>query len=488
MKRLFLHASLFTLTLAVVYAHASGAAAATTPTRAHATQAERAAMSAQAKTTTAARGAGAASATVRVSAEGTDAAEPAVAAAKDGSVFVVWVEHGAKGASDVWLARFGADGRRVGATPTRVNPKAGQATAWRGDAPTVAVAPDTGTIYVGWMAHDKSIAAASPADLASLHLSASRDGGRTFTPPVKVNDDPKPVAHGMHSLAVAEDGRVHMAWLDERGAVPPPPHAHEAKGKTSGHHEEPNRQVFAAYSADGGRAFSPSRLIARDACPCCKTSLAVGAGGRVHVSWRQVLAGDYRHIAVASSTDSGQKFNAPVIVSDDRWMLNGCPVSGASLAVGGDGVLGVAWYTAGEAGAPGIYWTESRDGGQTFAARRAVSTGKAQGTPTLLSDADGAFVVWESREGGGARPARARIERGGGDGAAAGRVSGVDALAPGGELPSATSTGDGRLFVAYVSKRGHGRAVSLVRTGRRGDAGAPPADASQAGRRKPPAR
>lgn len=473
MKRLFLTRSLlFVVLLAGVVAYPSGAAA--TP-RGHTKQRGQAAQAtgARAGAATAAEDAGAPAVVVRVSPEGTDAAEPSIAAAKDGSVFVVWVEHEANGGADVWLAHFAADGRRLGASRARVNPAAGQALSWRGDAPTVAVAPDGRTMYVGWMARDKSVAAASPADAASLHISTSRDGGRTFAPPVKVNDALKLAAHGMHSLAVAEDGRVQVAWLDERGTPPAPPAAHGAKGKTSGHHEEPNRQVYTAYSTDGGRTFSPNRLVARDACPCCKTSLAVAKGGRVYVSWRQVLAGDYRHIAVAASPDSGQTFAAPVIVSDDRWMLNGCPVSGASLAVGGDGVLGVAWYTAGEAGTPGVYWSESRDGGRTFAARRAVATGKAQGTPTLLVGDDAAFIVWESREGGTARPTSARIERGGA------RVSSVDALVQGGgELPSATTIGDGRLFVAYVSKGDKRRAVNLVRTGRK-DAPARP-DASRA--------
>ncbi|HEX8128984.1 MAG TPA: sialidase family protein [Pyrinomonadaceae bacterium] len=476
MKRLFFTSSLFiTVTLAAVCAHAVGQTA-TTQRRDHATHAGRAAATTTQTATATQETAAAMHASLlqRVSAEGTDAAEPAIAAAKDGSVYVVWVEHGANGAADVWLAHFAADGRRLGAKPTRVNPKAGQATAWRGDAPTVAVAPNSQAIYVGWMARDKSVAA-STAAAASLHISASRDGGRTFAPPVKVNDAPKLATHGMHSLAVAEDGRVHVAWLDERGLIPPPAHAH-TKGKPSAHHEEPNRQVFNAYSTDGGRTFSPNRLIARDACPCCKTSLATAADGRVYVSWRQVLAGDFRHIAVAASADSGQKFGTPVVVSDDRWMLNGCPVSGASLAVGADGVLNVVWYTAGEAGAPGIYWSESRDGGQTFAARRTVAQGKAQGTPTLLVGDEGAYVVWESRAGGGARPASARIERDG-------RVSGVASLAPSGELPSAATIGDGRLVVAYVSKHGDRRAVSLVRAGG-ANTPAPPA-ASQAGRKKP---
>jgi hypothetical protein len=487
MKRLFLTTILLlNATLAATDAQVVGASA--TTQRDRATQAARHAPTPQSAAITTAQDANMAQVVVRVSPEGTDAAEPSVAAsAKDGSVYVVWVEHGADGAADVWLARFAADGRRLNSTPTRVNPRAGGATAWRGDPPTVAVSPDGRSVYVGWMARDKSVASASPADAASLQLSASRDGGRTFAPPVKVNDEPKPHAHGLHSLAVAADGRVHVAWLDERGVVTPPAaaaHA-DAKGKHTGHHEEPNRQVFTAYSADGGRTFSPNRLVARDACPCCKTSLAAAVGGRVYVSWRQVLAGDFRHIAVAASADGGQKFAAPVVVSDDRWMLNGCPVSGASLAVGADGTLGVAWYTAGEAGAPGIYRTESRDGGQTFAARRAVATGKAQGTPSLLAAGDAEFIVWESRAGGATRPATARIERGGGS------VSGTPRdLAQGGELPSATMLKDGRMFVAYVSKHGDRRAINLIRAG---GSDAPVATtttpgASPAGRTKKPVR
>ncbi|HEV2802504.1 MAG TPA: sialidase family protein [Pyrinomonadaceae bacterium] len=437
MKRLFFHTLLFNITLALALC---------------------ANASAQEKHR---HQAAAASSVVRVSAAGTDASEPAVAAsaARDGGVFVVWVEHLTGGASDVWLARFDANGRRPSARPVRVNPKAGQATAWRGDPPTVAVSSDGRQVYVGWMMRVAGYSATT-ADSAVFHLSASPDGGRTFAPPVKVRDDRTPMPHGLHSLAVAEDGRVHVAWLDERGGTPPSHAAHGATAKTSGHHMEANRQVFTAYSTDGGRTFSPSHLVARDACPCCKTSLVAGAGGRVYVSWRQVLAGDFRHIAVAASADGGQKFNAPVIVSDDRWMINGCPVSGASLALKSDGVLGIAWYTAGEAGAAGIYRSESRDGGQTFAPRSSVATGKAQGTPTLLTAAghDAALVVWESREKGTAHPASARIE--GGDG---GGASNAHALAPRGELPSATLAGDGRLFVAYVSKQGTRRTVQLLR-------------------------
>jgi hypothetical protein len=382
---------------------------------------------------------------VRVSAEGTEAAEPAAAPARDGTVYVAWVEHRGKEA-DVWLAHFDGEGMRLG-PPVRVNPKAGEATAWRGDPPAVAVAPD-GTVYVGWTARDEAAAHAS-----TLYLSASRDGGRSFAAPSKVNDDAKPGMHGMHSLAVAGDGRVYVAWLDERDIEQKEPDPSKAPAHM---HTESNRVVYFASSADGGRAFSPNLRVAGEVCPCCKTSLAVGEDGRVYVGWRQVLAGNFRHIAVASSEDGGQTFSPASIVSDDRWELQGCPVSGPALAAGRPGALRVLWYTAGEAGRPGLYWSESHDGGRTFSPRRVLAETTGRGTPALLQgEGGGLTAVWEGVDG--ASPAAMRVRLDDGGRAAAAVVAG------GGELPAAAEAA-GQLFVAYGAKDDGGHGVWVLRS------------------------
>jgi len=292
---------------------------------------------------------------IQISAPGVDAAEPATATAPDGTFYVAWVNHDAKQA-DVMLARFN-DQAEMGRSPVRVNRQPGIATAWRGDQPSVAVAAD-GAVYVLWTARVD----AGDKHGTDIYLSASTDGGQTFTSEVKVNDDKAPAAHGMHSLAVAKDGRMYAAWLDERNVHVPKPST-----KAEGHHMESNRDLYIATSTDGGRTFSANRKVASEACPCCKTSLAISADGTLYAGWRQVLPGNYRHIAVASSTDGGTKFSTPVIVSDDRWMLQGCPVSGPSLSVdNASGDLKIVWFAAGEGGAPGVYFAESKDKGHSF--------------------------------------------------------------------------------------------------------------------------
>lgn len=381
---------------------------------------------------------------VRVSFEHADSAEPVVAAGPQGTAFVAWVEHRPKKEADVMIAQIDREGKPLG-SPVRVNPNAGEAKAWRGDPPTLTVTTD-GTVYVGWTAR-----AGTEGHGTNLYLSASHDGGRTFPAPVKVNDDQKPASHGMHSLAVSKDGRVYLAWLDERN-LDTTVAAETAAGQKKMEHMERNSEVFAAFSTDGGRSFSKNQRIAGEACPCCKTAVAVGADGRVYLGWRQVLPGEYRHIAIASSADGGATYSAPVIVSDDKWLIAGCPVSGPALSVADDGVLSVMWYTEGERGTTGLYWAESRDQGKIFSERKLFAGGQAFGNPLLLRDGSGRLVaVWGNNEGLMAAP----VIKGGKESVP---------LATGAELPSAALTND-RLFIGYITSANDRRSIWIVRAG-----------------------
>ena len=282
-----------------------------------------------------------------------------------------------------------------------------------------------------------------------LYLSASADQGKTFATTVKVNDDKLPEAHGMHSLAVSRDGRIYVAWLDERNVSAPKPSKH-----AGGHHMESNRELFVASSADSGKTFSANRKVAGEACPCCKTALAVAADGTLYASWRQVLPGNFRHIAVASSTDGAANFSAPVIVSDDKWMLQGCPVSGPSLSTDQNGALKVVWYAAGEAGAPGLYFAETRDQGRSFSPRALLMQESVKGTPALASENHRTVAIWQ---GTAAQQIETKMRELGGAGAAV-------SIAANAELPSGALCND-KLFVAYITKVGEKRSVWLAKVG-----------------------
>ena len=258
-----------------------------------------------------------------------DASEPDIAADENGNVYVVYVEHQDALNADIKLLRFGSEGKPTGEA-TRVNSDAGAAKVWAGDPPRIAVRGQN--VYIAWTRKfaDRAVRG------NDLVLSVSRDAGTTFEPPVRVNDDVEPASHGMHSIDIGGNGDVIMLWLDERSL------AGKTAPMTSDHEmAEPNAEVYYAVSKDGGRSFGLNRKIAEEVCPCCKTALLADQEGAIYASWRQVLEGDHRHIAVARSDNGGETFNERVIVSDDKWQISACPVSGAALVAPRPGTLDV---------------------------------------------------------------------------------------------------------------------------------------------------
>lgn len=325
---------------------------------------------------------------IRVSDTEYNAAESAIASDADGNIYIVFVEHNADKSADVYLQKFDKE-RKSNGGKIRINPEQGQAKAWFGDSPTIEIGGDK-AVYIGWTAKIES-KEKSAANI--LYLSVSRDGGRSFDAPVKVNDDSAPTSHGMHSLEISDGGKVFMAWLDERNVKS------EVHGGMAHEETEPNSEVFFAVSNDGGKTFSKNLKLSSEVCPCCKTNLAVDGKGKIYASWRQVVGDNFRHIAVASSENNGESFSAPVIVSDDQWQINACPVSGAAMKVGKENNLQIVWFTGGKAGKPGLYFSESNDGGKTFAPRKAIFENLVSGTPNLIADMDGKLrAVWESDE------------------------------------------------------------------------------------------
>ena len=367
--------------------------------------------------------------TMTISLTETDAAEPAVATDSDGNVFVVYVEHNADKSADVYLQKFNRNAEMSG-EKIRVNLEKGQAKAWFGDPPTIKIGTDN-AIYVGWTRTVET----TKTTATDLMLSGSHDGGKSFAAPVKVNDDSAPASHGMHSLALGKDNRVYLAWLDERNIktaeraenlsgdeiIEPRKNdsleefqfikAHhnsnhnsqskpekKAENQTVMNHEntEPNSEVFFAVSNDGGKTFSKNIKLSSDVCPCCKTNLTVAENGTIYASWRQVLPGDFRHIAVAHSENNGKSFSDYKIVSDDQWQINACPVSGAPMILGSNNNLTIAWYTAGKAGDAGIYYAKLGADGN-FSPRNLIANNVASGTPAFGSNENSNDVlIYES--------------------------------------------------------------------------------------------
>lgn len=279
---------------------------------------------------------------------------PFVTAAAHSGFYLAYIER-ANNANNVML-RHATDGVHFSA-PVRVNDQPGDATVRNENPPKVIVGPQ-GDVYVCW-ANERG------KWKGNIRFARSTDGGKTFSRALTINSDgaTEPVGHAFQSLAVDKQGRIYIAWIDERN-----------KRK-----DDRGAEIWFAVSTDRGKSFSADRRILTDVCECCRTNLQVDATGQLYLSYRTVprTGPMFRDIIVARSADGGKTF-IPTVVSQDKWEINGCPVAGPSLSVSDKGQVTVAWFMGGTE-KPGLYYATSTDRGATFIARQWLPAQKRMG-------------------------------------------------------------------------------------------------------------
>ena len=207
-------------------------------------------------------------------------------------------------------------------------------------------------------------------------------------------------------------------WLDHRDLAQAAGAAH-AHPNTSTHRVDTS--VDGAVRAQSSKLFfarlgdtASTRTITGGVCYCCKTTMAVDAEGRIYAAWRHVFAGNIRDIAFTLSADGGRTFAPPVRVSEDRWVLEGCPENGPALAVDGQHRVHVVWPTllpgSADSSEPtlALFYAMSSDH-QVFTARQRIPTEGVPRHPWIAHGSrDELIVVWDEGGSGTRRIALAR--------------------------------------------------------------------------------
>jgi hypothetical protein len=299
---------------------------------------------------------------------------PSIDVDDSGGIHVAWTEE-EKDVRTIRYARSTPQGTLGVSVPVN---RADEVPYWRQEAPALASTGDR--VFVTWaLSHPK--ATAEKPFSSELRLSRSLDGGRTFEPSVRVNDDEAVANHSFDSLHLAPDGTLHIAWIDPRDG-----------------NKEP--ATYIARSHDHGESVAKNQKIDDHTCVCCRTAVTTAPDGALYVAWRKVFPGDVRETVVARSTDGGRTFSEPVIVGHDHWVFTACPHRPASIGTDAQGRLYVVWYTEGKEETPAVYIATSDDRGQTFSAKTQLNTSK--GTfpdhPQMAVDGQGRVaVVWEEQ-------------------------------------------------------------------------------------------
>jgi hypothetical protein len=221
-------------------------------------------------------------------------------------------------------------------------------------------------------------------------------------------------------------------------------------------------KLFFAHLDDANSA----RAVTGGVCYCCKTAVATGADGAIYAAWRHVYPGNLRDIAFTMSRDGGRTFSEPVRVSDDGWVLDGCPENGPGMVVDRRGTIHLVWPTlipavnAGSEPTLGLFYSTSSDG-RRFSPRRQILTEGLPRHPQVAVGTDGRLMAaWDEEANGTRRIAGAVSAADGLDGVRFSRVPIGDAER--GENPVVAGVEDG--FVAAWT--GGKRTRSVIRVER----------------------
>lgn len=313
--------------------------------------------------------------------------------ASHGSLVAVAWGASADGKADIYCA-VSRDGGRTFGAPVRVNAVIGEARVSGEIAPRIALVPQPGSaepeIVVLWNAKDAT---------TQIKTARSRDGGRTFGPPVPLQASGAAGDRGWQSLTLDARGNAHAIWLDHRGMA-------AAKGAPAEHKGEHDGVAMAQrsglyYASSAGGAASERELF-KGVCYCCKTAMATGPDGTLYAAWRHVFAGNFRDMGFTASRDGGKTFAPLVRVNQDGWSINGCPDDGPAMAVDARGAVHLVWPTVSGGTEGALLYAVSRDGRSFATPIRVPTLGSPKPShPQIAIDGQGRVVVaWDEVRGG----------------------------------------------------------------------------------------
>jgi hypothetical protein len=225
-----------------------------------------------------------------------------------------------------------------------------------------------------------------------IRTARSRDGGRTFTEEMNLQTKGAIGDRGWQASALDVRGRLHTIWLDHRAMA-----AARASGDHSEHKGEHDGVAMAQrsglyYAADG----VPERELFKGVCYCCKTALAAGPKGEIYAAWRHVFAGNMRDMGFTLSRDGGKTFTPLMRVNQDGWSIQGCPDDGPAMAVDAKGTIHLVWPTVKDEQGVILYAT-SQDGRTFTTPRRLPGLGSRKPShPQIAIGTNGNPVVaWD---------------------------------------------------------------------------------------------
>lgn len=350
--------------------------------------------------------------------------QPQAAIDEAGTVHLVSFK-GDPAAGDLFYARL-EPGKEAFSTPVRVNSEPGSAVAMGTIRGAQLALGRGGRVHVAWNGSDKARPKNAFGSTPMLYARSDEEGKR-FEPERNVMLRTSALDGG-GSLAADGEGNVYVAW--------------HARSEDSGEGED-GRRMWVARSQDDGASFTPEAPAFQKetgACGCCGTKALADRRGTVYLLYRAATRGVDRDMYLLRSGDHGAHFAGAMI---HPWKLSACPMSSASLADDGRGLL-AAWETDQQ-----VYFARVDRRTGKFSPPISPPGGKGRKHPAVAGNAAGkTLLVWAEGTGWqkGGSLAWQEFDKTGRPSGAEGRIDGG---VPTWGLPAVVARSDGSFLVVH---------------------------------------
>ena len=213
----------------------------------------------------------------------------------------------------------------------------------------------------------------------------------TFVP----HTDRSATEHGFASLLALDSERVFALWLDgqnmaslSHGRMQPKQDSEDGKSDLS------TAMTLRSVILNSDGTMTDELQVDSAVCECCQTSVT-RSGENIIAVYRNRDEYETREIHKAVFSLTSGTWSEPSKLSDDGWVISGCPVNGPQIASHGDVVI-ATWFNAAN-NEPKSYAALSIDGGVTFDEPKLLAIDNTGGRVDVSFNSTGqALLTWVS--------------------------------------------------------------------------------------------
>ncbi len=181
-----------------------------------------------------------------------------------------------------------------------------------------------------------------------------------WSDPITPHKDNTDTEHGFVSMKALSQDEVLLVWLDGREMAEREEHV--GKDGLYAYHDEHGTGSMTLRSAILHRngTIKYEQEIDHMVCECCPTDMVKTKEGFM-VIYRNRTSEEIRDTWVSFYSLSTHRWSTPEPVSEDGWIIGGCPVNGPAAATS-DEQIGVAWYTEANSARKLFFTLKTEDG------------------------------------------------------------------------------------------------------------------------------